>query len=68
MTRPVRHPATCGDCREFHDPPLINTAGKRFTCSPRGTRWHLLRKATDKACRTVHAIMAEDEDGQDAML
>lgn len=69
MSAPVEHPATCGDCREHHEPRVYDEkTGEWDTCSPRGTRWHLQVGPAQKACRTEYAKRpAPDEDRQEAM-
>lgn len=49
-------PRVCGECVEFHDTPVYDSPkATPWTCNPRGTRWQLMLKPTQKACRSVYA-------------
>lgn len=68
MSAPDR-PRTCGECRVYHPLRAFNERGDQDNCNPRGTRWHLTRRADQEACRSVHAVkVAVAVPEQEAML
>jgi len=60
---PAEGPDICGECVRFLDPPLTDGVhGEPYTCNPLGTKWRLLRRADQTACRSVHAIRRAQGD------